>query len=273
VRRGIKITIVISLLFISVFFPVRGYALNSAREITYKNVNTVLTKEDIDLTGGNYVFSGLTDTLPYTVTEDDLGTNDLTIYDGQEMRTIKIVVTEASREVDRDGWTKIEASEDTRIVYVSSSEGDDNFGMAHKASDIKVNYPDDIPAEGLIKVANSVMEGYDSPSGVVSASSENTESGYKAWKAFTRSPRDELWSTDNKSSGWIQYEFDSETVVAQYIITAHDRSGVARSTMQNQVAGMSPRDWTFEASNDGENWNTLHTVTGETGWSTAERRV
>lgn len=35
----------------------------------------------------------------------------------------------------------------------------------------------------------------------------------------------------------------------------------------------SPKDWTFEGSNDLETWDTLDTVTGETGWSNGELRV
>ncbi len=263
VRRGIKITIVISLLFISVFFPVRGYALNSAREITYKNVNTVLTKEDIDLTGGNYVFSGLTDTLPYTVTEDDLGTNDLTVYDGQEKRTVKIVVAEASRKVDRDGWTVIEPSGDTRIVYVSSSKGNDAAGVPYYASDIGVTTPDEEPQGPFRKRVTPVMSDYNEPSGVASASSENFG---EAWEVFNRRiGRREYWRANSSNNEWIAYGFNSSKVVSGYAIAV-------TSYEYGYPASRAPKDWIFQGSDDSSEWVDLHKVTDETNWYMGERR-
>ncbi len=263
VRKGIRITIVIFLFFISVFFPVRGYALNSAREITYKNLNNVLTKEDIDLKGGSYVFSGLTDTLPYTLTEDDLGTNDLTIYDGQEMRTIKIVVTEASREVDRDGWTVIEASEDTRIVYVSSSEGDDIAGMAQKSTDLGVNRYGEEPDGGSQYVANAVpkMSDYDSSEGMVSANSEYED--YYSWKAFDGTT-DSYWESEG-SSAWMQYRFQTGRKINSYSIQMPE-GWITR------IRDNAPKSWTFEGSHDGEDWTVLDKVEGESNWGETEVR-
>ncbi len=271
-RKRIDITIIFVSLLILSFVPVRGYALNSAREITYKNVNTVLTKEDIELRGENYLFSGLTDTLPYTVTEDDLGINDLAIYDGENMRMIKIVVTDASREVDRDGWTIIEASPDTRIVYVSSSEGDDDYTHpdsranfrpgAHNASDIGVINPDDKPVqeyESLLRV-NPVMTGNDEPEGVASAS--NYGGGLNPWNAFDSRGGWHGWRAGYDTSGWIQYKFSSPKVVSGYVI-------------ENRGSGdpdSAPKNWTFEASNDSESWIILQEVLEEEEWKRSEVR-
>jgi len=270
-RKRIEITIIFSSLLILSFVPVRGYALNSVREITYKNVNTVLTKEDIDLRGENYLFSGLTDTLPYTVTEDNLGINNLTIYDGENMRTIKIVVTDASREVDRDGWTKIKASEDTRIVYVSSSKGDNSAGTGQMASAIKTNHPDDESQGPFLKRLTPIMTSSTTPSGKVSASSQ---AGWRPesypWKAFSRQMghRNESWHSANHLPAWLQYRFEKAHVVTGYTIIL---SNIDRMTPNPPNAA--PKTWEFQGSNDGKNWIVLDSVSGQDDWIVGDVRT
>ncbi len=175
VNKVFRIAVFFILLSLNFLIPKYVYGLNSVREITYKNVNTVLTKEDIDLKGGSYVFSGLTDTLPYTLTEDDLGTDNLTVYDGQEMRTVKIVVTDASREVDRDGWTIIEPSSDSRIIYVSESEGDDKLAEYYKMDELNSDDPRKPDLSDNIK-----------PFRTISAALNKARDGYPDWVLFKK---------------------------------------------------------------------------------------
>ncbi len=131
IKTALRITAFIVVCFgMNLFKPSGSYGLNEVREITYKNVNTVLTKQDIELTKGSYVFSGLTDTLPYTVTEDDIGINTLNISSEKNAKKVNVVVTDAFREVNQDGWTILEPHENSRKIYVSNSEGcDTNCGL------------------------------------------------------------------------------------------------------------------------------------------------
>jgi hypothetical protein len=48
--------------------------------------------------------------------------------------------------VDKDGWTILEPAADSRIVYVSSSEGDDSTAQAYKAGDPAVGTDPRLPA-------------------------------------------------------------------------------------------------------------------------------
>lgn len=73
-----------------------------------------------------------------------------------------------------------------------------------------------------------------------------------------------FWLTDSgDTAAWAAYDFgtaDPQTV-AQYAIKATSTTTDA------------PQDWTLEGSNDLETWDTLHTVTGETAWSSGETRT
>jgi len=184
-----------------------------------------------------------------------------------------LVVTDASRPVDDDGWTIIEAAEDTRIVYVSSSEGDDDQTHpdevgnvrpgAHKASEIGVTYPDDQSVgqyEANLRL-NPIMTSSTEPEGVASSSSSGY--GMVAWHAFNGTLGSLYYWDAGTDTGWLQYEFDSPAMITRYTIT---------NRVNSSDVDRAPRDWTLEASNDGEDWSILHTVTDETQWERGEQR-
>jgi len=281
IKTGIRIAFLLIASFSMNFLinPTDVYGFSSVREITYKNINTVLTAEDLDLQGdsNDYTFyiaqigsdSAERISLPLSLDENIyLGTNDLTILGPQGIVTVKVVVTEASREVDRDGWTKIESSEDTQVVYVSNSDGDNAAGVPHYASDIGLNTPDDKPQGPFLKRITPIMTDYTDPQGEVSASSEWGWGDDAAWKAFNRSidGRSNGW-IGNSLPSWLEYQFTSPRVVTAYSIR------FSISHWDEDRVDQAPKDWTFEGSNDGENWTTLDAVTGETDWDSGERRL
>lgn len=73
-----------------------------------------------------------------------------------------------------------------------------------------------------------------------------------------------FWLTPTgATTAWAAYDFGSgrEKNIVQYTVKT------------GNTANQSPRDWTLEASHDFESWDVLHTVTGETGWSSGETRT
>ena len=100
------------------------------------------------------------------------------------------------------------------------------------------------------------------PSGVASADSELGAS-YQAWNAMTRNDYLYWYPARDPVTPpcWLQYQFDSAKIIAQYTLThAYDADRMFK-------------DWIFKGSNDGSTWVDLDTVTGETGWTTDEKRV
>lgn len=72
------------------------------------------------------------------------------------------------------------------------------------------------------------------------------------------------WFTANSiTSGWLQYSFTSAKCIKKYCIKLRGYSTADDSA---------PKDWTFEASDDGSNWTILDIRTNETGWSAYEER-
>ena len=91
------------------------------------------------------------------------------------------------------------------------------------------------------------------PSGIVTSSS--VYGAYANWKAF-----DKIYNTywNSEIPGvmpqWICYQFTSPKIIKAYSIVAYD-------------INYSPKDWTFEGSNDGSDWVVLDTRSGKTNWS------
>lgn len=80
-----------------------------------------------------------------------------------------------------------------------------------------------------------------------------TQNNIDAWKVFRRSintfsPSGDGWQGAT-NSGQIGYQFNTPKNIQRY------------SWYNNQGANNRPRDWTFQGSNDGVTWVTLHTVT------------
>jgi hypothetical protein len=109
----------------------------------------------------------------------------------------------------------------------------------------------------------STASGYTTPEGTISASSEYN-ANYPAWKAFNDSNTDtyDAWITSSGTvSGWLQIQLDTPQKMTKYSVTSRGVGTIA-----------APKDWTFEGSDDGVNWDVLDTISDETGWSAGERR-
>ena len=106
-------------------------------------------------------------------------------------------------------------------------------------------------------------------SGNVSSSSA-THKDYPASRAFdnNRSNTNGRWLSERADNMYLVYHFKRATVVnAISVFNGSDAAGGYDSV------GRSPKDWTFEGSNDGETWTVLDAQSGESGWaSTGEER-
>lgn len=81
------------------------------------------------------------------------------------------------------------------------------------------------------------MFGYDTPSGVVTASSE----GSPAWNAFDYDPIATWISSSTEMPQWLGYQFtDGQKTITKYTISSSGDNA--------------PRDWEFQGSNDGTEW-------------------
>ena len=102
------------------------------------------------------------------------------------------------------------------------------------------------------------MTGYTSPSGEASASSE--ASGRFAWHAFDQDTST-FWAQSGTGDCWVKYQFETAKTIAKYTMTARPSN-----------PQYSPKNWTFQGSNNDSDWTTLDTATDETGWTASEKR-
>lgn len=102
-----------------------------------------------------------------------------------------------------------------------------------------------------------VMTSNNAPSGVVASSNGSAE----AYKLFDREEGKVV--LDASGSGWVSYQFPTETVIDGYMLQAPSDNG--------QHDDM-PAKWSFEASGDGTNWAILDTQDGEAVWASNEWR-
>ena len=98
------------------------------------------------------------------------------------------------------------------------------------------------------------------PSGVASGS--NVYTTYAAWKAFDSDPLHTDYISNGNAPQWLQYQFPSPRVVAQYALRAPDRNN----------GNGAPTAFTLQASSDGSNWTTLDTQSG-LSWTTSEEKT
>jgi hypothetical protein len=84
-----------------------------------------------------------------------------------------------------------------------------------------------------------------SPSGLADAATNSSN----AYLAFNGNKTD-YWSSGVVNSGTLSYKFDTTKTIRRYSFSKGNY--------------YSPKNWTFESSNDGSNWTILHTVTGDT---------
>lgn len=98
------------------------------------------------------------------------------------------------------------------------------------------------------------------PQGVASASS--VEGSNAAYKAFDNLFTGNGWiaGSRNLTDQWLAYQFKKPTIINKYTITV---------TYEKSTA---PKDWIFQGSDDGANWNDLDSQTEVTGWSLGVKR-
>lgn len=88
----------------------------------------------------------------------------------------------------------------------------------------------------------------------------------------------ESFSAENlRTASTTTYWITASGVVdasAYYDFGTHNPQTIVQYAVRSaNNASQAPSSWTLEASNDLVTWDVLHTVTGETGWSTSETRV
>ena len=133
----------------------------------------------------------------------------------------------------------------TRIVRSDTL----NKMVIHNKVDQPSSTADQIPA----------MTSNTTPSGVSSASSVHSSGAYPAWDAFndTQVGGLDAWISNTVgATEWLQYQFTSTKKTTKY-------------TLRTRPGGVyAPDDWSFQGSNNGSDWTTLDTQTGQaSGWS------
>ena len=105
-----------------------------------------------------------------------------------------------------------------------------------------------------------------STSGSVSDSSATLD-GYSGANAFDglRSASAHRWLANVGADMYVTYHFNEPTAVN---LLGVFNAGAGAWSYDTRA----PKDWTFQASNDGTTWTTLDTQTGETGWGEGEVR-
>ncbi|MGG0822964.1 SPRY domain-containing protein [Paenibacillus turicensis] len=125
---------------------------------------------------------------------------------------------------------------------------------------ILISYGDEhysiIPEVYATETAVPQMTSNTTPSGRAFSSSVYNTTNYDAWRAFNRFDDYEGFVSANGSGGigYLGYEFEKQIMIFKYIV----RSG-AHTTYLHEL----PKDWTFEGSNDGVNWDVLDTQTSK----------
>ncbi|MFV3011828.1 discoidin domain-containing protein [Clostridium botulinum] len=116
-------------------------------------------------------------------------------------------------------------------------------------------------SENLIpKMTNNMT-----PSGECKSSSLY-DNNYQAYKAFDKDNSNYYcWYTDSLNYGWIYYKFTDTKQIEKYTITS-------RNVINTGLPMGSPKNWTFEGSNNGIDWVILDTRMNEINWNNNEKR-
>ncbi|GMX64365.1 hypothetical protein Elgi_36340 [Paenibacillus elgii] len=102
------------------------------------------------------------------------------------------------------------------------------------------------------------------PSPYVATASSAHSANYDAWRAFNGGDGTTYWTPGNGvKSGWIKIDLNIPKIISRYSIKANHQYGYIDS----------PKDWTFEGSNNDKDWVILDTRINETNWINSERRV
>jgi hypothetical protein len=90
--------------------------------------------------------------------------------------------------------------------------------------------------------------------------------GFPGWEALnlTHNSSDLFYGTNNGFPWSVAVECDQQYPVYEYSVR-----GISASSALNR----NPKDWDLQGSNDGTNWDTLHSVTNAAAWAVDELRV
>jgi len=106
--------------------------------------------------------------------------------------------------------------------------------------------------------ATRVMTSNSAPAPYVVSRSSVYNSTYEGWKAFNQTNTDntDCWATVNgTTTGWLAYDTGRNTRVDYYRLASRNHTDGITS---------SPRDWTFEGSNNNVDWEVIDTQTEQT---------
>lgn len=112
-------------------------------------------------------------------------------------------------------------------------------------------------ANGSIVNAVSKATSDTTPEGMVIYDSQIDAAGYLAFDQSNGGG----WRTNKAADLWIGFRFNIARVVNKYRIAGY-----------NVAPSVAPKDWKFQASDDGITWTDLATVTGQTNWAASELR-
>ncbi|GAA4881690.1 hypothetical protein GCM10023310_72140 [Paenibacillus vulneris] len=99
-----------------------------------------------------------------------------------------------------------------------------------------------------------------SQSNGVAFASSVAGSAIQEYFAFDKVLTNYGWRSKGNANQWVGFDFLEKKVISKYAITEY------------YIDGSSPKDWTFQGSNDGSDWITLDTRTNEPEWKQAEKK-
>lgn len=149
--------------------------------------------------------------------------------------------------------------------WSSSATWNDSLGVPSVGDEVwsnnfKVNLDQDISVMSLSQQVRAnasrisaipIMTGYTAPSGTCSASTENNTGTNAAWRGFDRTSN--FWMTAAATpTGWLGYQFPTARIIKAYEFSTA------------VTAGIMPKSWTLEGSNNGSSWTVLDTQTNVT---------
>ena len=146
-------------------------------------------------------------------------------------------------------YSIIAAPTETSFTDTDVSNGTSYY---YRASSVKPSY-ESAYSQPVVAIPSTTFENR-ATGGTASASLENapSESAAQAFDGTTATK----WFTGSSagSTGWLQYNFGPGK---KWVVTRYDLSSA------NDEPTRDPRDWQFQGSNDGTNWTTLDTRSGQ----------